>query len=121
MEIEVVGVEKLDPVASDDGRELLGDGVHRMPETRQSQAIVGVDSPSTSIILQDSHQSKEWLDGIGIRVRIRIYLIEDEAAGFVDDEEAVDGSHLAVYTSGVEELVVKVWGQRLLNWDWVRN
>lgn len=44
MEIESVRLEKLDAGATSRGRELLRNRMHRMPQTRQSQAIIRVHS-----------------------------------------------------------------------------
>lgn len=44
MEIESVRLEKLDAGATSGGRELLRNRMHRMPQTRQSQAIIRVHS-----------------------------------------------------------------------------
>lgn len=45
VEIEGVGLEELDPGASDGRGELLGDGVHRVPQARHPQAVVRVHPP----------------------------------------------------------------------------
>lgn len=70
VQIERVGLEELDPGASDGRGQLLRDGVHGVPQARHSQAVVRVHPARRSVIL-----------------------VEDQASGFVDDEEAVDGGH----------------------------
>lgn len=52
MQIEVVGLKKLDAEASCGGGKLLGDGVHGVPKACESEAIVGVHSPGRSVILE---------------------------------------------------------------------
>lgn len=45
VEVEGVGLEKLDSGTTIDRRELLGDCMHRVPQTRKSETVVGVHSP----------------------------------------------------------------------------
>lgn len=51
VEIESVRLEELDARAAYCRRELLGDGVHRVPQARQTQAVVRVHPARRSIVL----------------------------------------------------------------------
>lgn len=66
-------MEEVDAGAGRGGGELLGDGVHGVPEGGDPEAVVGVHPPRRSVIL-----------------------VEDQTPRFVDDEQAVNRRHRLV-------------------------
>lgn len=52
VEVKGVSLKEINACAAQGGRELLRDGMHGMPKTCQPQAVVGIETPRRSIVLQ---------------------------------------------------------------------